>query len=112
MPFYMRDFNICGFLHPQRYWNQSSEDNEGQLKFMGSQKLYRDFHQAGGGAIRVGEGTPNPRCCSRVNCNLHNYVTGNSWFTYFEKYKSKGANQNLLMLFPMFLVIFLSEFKF
>lgn len=47
MPFYIRDFNICGFWYLQGYWNQSSEDNEGQLKFMGSQKLYRDFHLGG-----------------------------------------------------------------
>lgn len=40
-----------------------------------------------------------------------NYVIGNSWFTYFEKDKSMGANQNLLIVFPVFLVIFLFELK-
>lgn len=111
MPFYIRNFNIYGFWYLQRYWNQSSKDNEGQLKFMGSQKLYRDFQLGERGQLGKEKAHLTPGYCSRVNCNLHNYVTGNSWFTYFEKYKSKGANQNLL-LFPMFLVIFLFELKF
>lgn len=40
-----------------------------------------------------------------------NYAIGNPWFTYFEKDKSMGANQKLLILFPVFWVAFLFEFK-
>lgn len=72
------------------------QGNWGQLKFWRSQKLYTYFQLC----------KLSPTFFKGLN-----YVIGNSWFTYFEKDKSMGANQNLLILLPVFLVIFLLEFK-
>lgn len=41
--------------------------------------------------------------------NLYNYITGNRWFISYDKDKSTGAYQNLLILFPIFLVTFLRK---
>ena len=41
--FYIRDLSIQGFGYPQGSRNQSPVDTKGQLKFLGSLKLYKDL---------------------------------------------------------------------
>lgn len=82
------------------------------LSFWAVESYTGIYNCAGVGGNDTPNPTPNPYSLAlRVNCNLYNYATGNSWFTFFMKDKRSGANQNLLTFFSVFLVIFLFELK-